>query len=121
MTRRPLPNWLQRPRKHYTTRNTQRGYDYYQIIYWATPPWVTPDTRRQMREIKRRCPPGYHVDHEVPLVSPLVCGLHVPWNLQYPPEKVNLAKSNTYWPDCPHEVRELFSPVLEPYQLRLPL
>lgn len=62
----------------------------------ATPPWVD---MRAIREIYRNCPDGFHVDHIIPLrgITPdgwKVCGLHVPWNLQYLPAKENRVKSN---------------------------
>ena len=43
----------------------------------------------------------YHVDHVVPLRSPLVCGLHCIANLSVIPASVNLAKGNRYWPGMP--------------------
>lgn len=68
----------------------------------ATPPWLTDDHKRQIRAIydhARDCRivsgQEYHVDHKVPLKHPLVCGLHVPWNLQVLPQDVNDRKGNT--------------------------
>lgn len=41
----------------------------------------------------------YVVDHQVPLSSPLVCGLHCSPNLKVITKAENDRKQNTYWPD----------------------
>jgi len=41
----------------------------------------------------------WNVDHVVPLVSNLVCGLHCEANLQVIPEVINKSKNNRHWPD----------------------
>lgn len=52
-----------------------------------------------IKQIYLRCPPGHHVDHEIPLRHALVCGLHTPANLQYLTGPENRAKSNSFFPD----------------------
>lgn len=47
------------------------------------------------------CGGKWHVDHIVPLQSPLVCGLHVHNNLQVIPDRDNKVKSNRSWPEMP--------------------
>lgn len=43
----------------------------------------------------------WEVDHIVPLISPLVCGLHVIDNLRVIPRRENRSKGNRHWPDMP--------------------
>jgi hypothetical protein len=52
--------------------------------------------REELNRIYEQRPKGHHVDHIIPLVHPLVCGLHVPWNLQYLTEIDNLLKGNKF-------------------------
>lgn len=60
----------------------------------ATPRWLTDEQKAAIASFYASCPSNMHVDHNAPLNSPLICGLHVPWNLAYLPKRDNLAKSN---------------------------
>jgi hypothetical protein len=78
------------------------SYSYHIKIHWATPPWITDEHQEQMKQIYNKAYAGLEaVDHIVPLKHPLVCGLHVPWNLRVIPYMENARKSNNWWPDCP--------------------
>ena len=67
----------------------------------ATPKWVTAEQKLAMRglylqaqKMTKITGERYVVDHIVPLISPDVCGLHVPWNLRVITKEENLIKSN---------------------------
>jgi hypothetical protein len=67
----------------------------------ATPKWITQGQKLAMREMYLQAQKltkitgeRYVVDHIVPLISPEVCGLHVPWNLRVITQDENLKKSN---------------------------
>ena len=69
----------------------------------ATPPWLTEEDMHSIQveyslalwtsEVMGQ---EYHVDHIVPLKGKLVCGLHVPWNLQVIPALENQSKGNRH-------------------------
>ena len=67
----------------------------------AVPPWVSKEHKCQIRDIYKQCAKltkqtgiQHHVDHIIPLQSNLVCGLHVPWNLQILTAEENMKKHN---------------------------
>jgi hypothetical protein len=68
----------------------------------ATPRWANAEAilaiYEKCRDISVETGVKHHVDHIVPLVSPLVCGLHVEWNLQILTACDNLSKSNKFEP-----------------------
>lgn len=78
---------------------------YYAGKRMATPGWanlaaielIYADAER----LKIETGTDWHVDHIVPLNSPIVCGLHCEANLQPLPAADNIRKSNRYWPDMP--------------------
>lgn len=73
----------------------------------ATPHWLSEEQKAEIRKIyaraKRMRVEGLDavVDHIVPKINPLVCGLHVPWNLRIISSIENTSKGNNYWPDMP--------------------
>jgi hypothetical protein len=67
----------------------------------ATPPWLTKEHRKQIRAfyIEAAARDGeWHVDHIHPIRGKLVCGLHVPWNLQILSGSENMRKQNVFTP-----------------------
>jgi len=57
------------------------------------------EARRRTRETGEL----HVVDHIVPKINPLVCGLHVPCNMQVVHWRFNAIKGNVWWPDMPGE------------------
>lgn len=123
--RRGNPIWLalQDPADPLLNRNYRRSVRYYRQLYKAWPAWCSehPDFAKVYAEAKRRRAAGQdvHVDHIVPICSELVCGLHVPWNLQVIGAGPNLRKGNRWWPGHPYENLELFAHPDEPEQYHL--
>ena len=67
----------------------------------ATPLWLTPEQLYNMQctykvaaQLSETSNQKWHVDHIVPIRGKDVCGLHVPWNLQVLPAKMNMQKGN---------------------------
>lgn len=67
----------------------------------ATPKWLSEEQKQQINhiyheatELTKATGIKHHVDHILPLNSPVVCGLHVPWNLRPLPAKENAEKGN---------------------------
>ena len=59
----------------------------------ATPIWAN---KKEIRLFYKNCPPGFHVDHIIPLNGNIVSGLHVTNNLQYLPATENIKKGNKF-------------------------
>ena len=60
----------------------------------ASPPWVDRIAIRSIYEMAKIT--GMEVDHIIPLRHSLVCGLHVPWNLQLLTKTENCRKRNRF-------------------------
>lgn len=67
----------------------------------ATPKWLSNQHIADMKSIYKACKKisdktgvKHEVDHIIPLISDIVCGLHVPWNLQILPKSQNASKRN---------------------------
>ena len=55
----------------------------------ATPIWAD---LNKINEVYANCPEDMTVDHIIPITSPIVCGLHVSWNMQYLTRSANSKK-----------------------------
>lgn len=88
------------PDKAYV-RNSKRRAD----KLAATVKWANKDAIallfRKAKQMTLDTGTAWHVDHIVPLRSPIVCGLHCEANLQVITGEENCSKKNRYWPDMP--------------------
>lgn len=78
----------------------------------ATPPWAKgcPKVRAmyaEARRLTRETGELHVVDHIVPKIGLLVCGLHVWWNLRVIHWRANAVKGAGSWPGMPFEQMEL--------------
>ena len=62
----------------------------------AAPKWLTQEQIQQMRKFYEHSSGSMHVDHIIPLNTPTVSGLHVPWNLQLLSCSENTKKGVSY-------------------------
>lgn len=90
-----IPNRNDPDAIRYSEWGTKKGSQRIRLIdrSFRTPKWVS---LVDIKFIYDNCPRFYNVDHIVPLVNPLVCGLDVPWNMQYLKKSENNKKSNKF-------------------------
>jgi 5-methylcytosine-specific restriction endonuclease McrA len=89
-------------RRKYLRNNAKKCYAA-KLLYekgkiQRTPKWLTLADKQRISQVYEECPSGQEVDHIVPLNGRTVCGLHVPWNLQYLSKQENTSKSNKLLP-----------------------
>jgi hypothetical protein len=82
--------------KRWPERNRERANRYRANKLRAMPKWLTFEHKKEIKNIYSNCPKGQVVDHIVPLKEKIVCGLHVPWNLQYLGFIENIKKGNKF-------------------------
>lgn len=94
-------NYAKDNRHKYNQRDAARNAREIQ----ATPQWANKfimDEIYHLAQLRSRlCRGKWHVDHIVPIVSKIVCGLHCEQNMQVIPARVNIVKGNRYWPSMP--------------------
>lgn len=53
-------------------------------------------TKKDLLNFYKNCPKDKEVDHIIPLKNDKICGLHVPWNMQYLTRSDNAVKNNSF-------------------------
>lgn len=81
-------------KESYAPQKAARGRVRRHHVTCAQPPWMK--TAELAAVYARARESGMTVDHIVPIHHPLVCGLHVPWNLQLMSARDNFKKGNKF-------------------------
>lgn len=80
-------------------------------LHMAIPAWADLGAIKEIyklaKQVQEQTGTRTHVDHIVPLKSPLVCGLHCEANLQVIPGAENESKRNFWWPDMPERPAQI--------------
>ena len=91
--------WKERNSEYYRARSAEYGADRFNLMKKATPKWVNKFFMREIYHLAqlrtKYLGVPHHVDHIIPLQSPVVCGLHVESNLRVIPARDNIRKGNT--------------------------
>ena len=92
--------WNRRWKKHNADKTRAYGARRCWRVRQATPKWADTDRIEEIYKAARLSTETtgikHEVDHIIPLINPIVCGLHIPANLQILSESQNKSKSNTF-------------------------
>lgn len=95
--RKENPDKIRDRQSDWAERNPEKikskAAKYRATIRNAMPDWASIE---QIESIYMNCPEGFEVDHIAPLQSDVICGLHLPQNLQYLPLSINRSKGNKF-------------------------
>lgn len=100
MARQLTKEWMAKNRPRIRAKNKLRRAQHLGVCprCWAavlaTPKWLSYEQRQEISNMYMNCPIGMQVDHILPIRGKEVCGLNVPWNLQYLTAQENTAKGN---------------------------
>lgn len=96
-------------KREWSSANRSKGAAYAArrraVMLQATPAWANDffiEEAYDLAAVRSRVTgQAWEVDHIVPLISDLVCGLHVEHNLRVALRATNRAKGNRHWPEMP--------------------